>query len=706
MKKQLLSLTMAAVTAFSCCGTVFAANTSSSVAAEECGTVYEEQQTAALEQALRTVKTRISIPDEMTEFNYRTSTNNTKTVYTFTWNTPYTANEYREISCSVCGSVITRYNIYDYSNKNSEKALAELSTNNLYSYAQKAIKKLDPTVYKNISIDKKSISISLSGNKASFDIVRTKNGVPVANNKGKITIDKNTGELLSFNISWHTNASFKSSKTVISEDKAKDAYAEMIDIYPMYEITYDREKDDYITDIIYVQKDYGEINAFTGKKSDFEADGYYGDETTESEDCVENPETGGYDNSIFTEQELAELNKELPYGTEKDVREILESKDYFIISDDMELHSSNLYKQTEGKNDKYLYFAYFSSADFDKENYWNTSYEDVEITVNAETGEIISYRYWHSKGKATTNTYDEAAAAKLASTIAKDLAGEKLDEYGEMNSSTSFYRPANSAVTNYYGSSHSFDRYVNDIIVSGNKININLNCENKLTSYYISYTDAEFISPEKMLTKDEIMDIYWENNDIDLYYLARVHDKKTKTVLVYGTDSSIYCNAFTGEQIYSYVDSTDLSGIKNASIKKKAAILDAHGFVLSETKFSENDAVKEYDFARALNMFTEMRLYGSTGKLELTNDRTYENAETALTNADAMIMLTAAECGTKVPELGGIFRSPYTDVQDSDKNVGYYAIAYALTNSDAATLDPDGAFTYADMIELIYNYLA
>ncbi|MBE6901698.1 MAG: hypothetical protein E7478_04430, partial [Ruminococcaceae bacterium] len=83
--KKTLSFAMAMITALSCTSFAAAANTSASEPVEDCGTTYVEQQTnIELENALRTVKTRISIPEELTEFNYRTSVNNTKTVYTFT----------------------------------------------------------------------------------------------------------------------------------------------------------------------------------------------------------------------------------------------------------------------------------------------------------------------------------------------------------------------------------------------------------------------------------------------------------------------------------------------------------------------------------------------------------------------------------------------------------------------------------------------
>ena len=703
--RKIVSLTMAAVTALSCSPIAMADDY---IAAESPAVVssQNQQNTTELENALRKVKTRITIPAELSEFTYYTGTNNGKTTYSFEWSTPYTEKVYKSISCSVINTVITRYSVYDSSKYNYETKLADLTSQQLYSYAEKAVKKLNPTVYKDISIDKDSLNISLSSDRAVFSICRTKNGVPVKNNSGRIVINKNTGNLVSFNINWSASAGFKKPNSVISEEKAMKAYNEMIDIYPVYQLTYDREKDDFISEIIYTQKDYGEINAFTGKKSDFIADGYFGDDETCEEAEDDCGAEGGVDKDFaFTEKELEELNKVLPYATEEKIRDLLESSEYLTINDSMELYNSHIYKDTEGKNDKYIFSASFSSADYDDDDYWTKSFEICNIVVNAETGEILSYDYYNNNSKNYTNKYDEAEAAKIADEIAKEFAGEKYQEYGEFIASPNYYSPANSSIINYYGSFFYSGRYVNDIVVESNNISIELDCNNKLINYSIRYTDADFISPENMLKPDEIMDIFWKNNDIDLYYLTRVIDKKTKTVLVYGTDENVYCDAFTGEQKYYYVNSSDLSGISSSSIKKMAKVLNEHGFILSDGKFSEKDAVKECDFANALNMFTEVRLYGMYDTLKLT-DGVYDNSDKLLTVGDAMIMLTAAECGTKVPELSKIFKSPYTDISDTDEFVGYYAIAHALTNSTATKLNADAAFTYGDMIKLIYNYLA
>ncbi len=710
--KKICSIGLAAITAFTCTSASFAADTSaftpSSNAVPEQETLTASQTSNKdVEAALRKVKSRISVPTELTEFNYHTSKNISKTVYNFYWNTPNSAEKYREMSCSICSNVITSYSSYQYT-ENTETALAQLSEDELYSYAAKAIKKLNPSVYKNIEIEKDNLSIDLRGRNATFSIVRTKNGVPVNNDRGKIVLDKNTGELISFRIQWHTNASFQSPAKAISESKAMDCYENMIELYPMYNINYNWEDDKYTTEIVYTQKNYGEINAFTGKKSNFTSDGYWDEEFAENE--TTDAEAGGIDNgSIFTEQELAELNKELPYGTEAKAREILESKDYFVIDDEMTIQYSNLYKQTKGKTDRYFYGATFSNVDKDKENWWNSAYEEVSITLDAETAEIISYYYYNSRAKNYSPTYDEAAANNTAEAILKDLAGEKLGEYGETTASPNvYYDEKNNNKIQYYGSNYNLSRYANDIIVSGNDIFLQLDCDNILTGYEINYTDVDFISPENMLTADEIMDIYWENNDINLYYLAKTHEKKTKTVLVYGTENTIYCDAFTGEQkYYSYFNNTnDFNKIETASIKEMAEILNNHSIILSSNAFSETDTVTELDFYNALNKFTEVRLYGTSGKLQLADGRIFTASDIEITNADAMIMLTAAECGTKVAELDNIFKSPYSDIKDSDDKVGYYAIAYELINSDANKLNPDEAFTYADMIELIYNYLA
>lgn len=700
--KKALSLTLAAAMALSSSICVFA----------------EGKDEAALTEALTRVKERIEIPAELEEFNYRVTTRNLKDEYTFEWTTPSGAEEYRYINARICSSVITSFETGSERYWSANRGLAQLSADELYKKAVSAVKMLNPTVAGSINVDKDSLYISLSDSTASFSLVRTKNGIPVKNNRGNIVIDKNTGELIMFYINWHVNASFKSAEGIISEGAAQDKYAEMIELTPQYEIYYDSEADDHRTRLVYVQDDSGEINAYTGSKSDFTADGYYADGmiTEESEAAMDtaNPAKGAAD--MFTKAELAELNKELPYGTEKAVAKLMSENEYLTYDDNMELYHSNLYKNSD---DRYIYSASFTSVknamDESPDSNWEyygaavsyeTYYEEVSISVDAESGEIISYSYYTSEDN-SVDSFDSAAMEKRAETITEEFAGDKLGEYEKTGFGVNSYTDKIGRTT-YSGSYSTWQRRVNDIRVSGDNIRVNLNGEGTLTGYNISRSEVDFISPEGMLTADEVMDKFWEKNDIDLYYLARVNENKTKTVLVYGTDSNVYCDAFTGGQVYDYsVEAADFGGISSKQLRNKAEILDNHGLTIGYGRIDENAAVTEAIFAGILNRITEVRLYSAANQLVLADGRTYTRSEEeTLTNGDAMIMFAAAECGSRVPQLEGVFKSPYTDVTDSDKNVGYYAIAHALTGSDSDTLNESGDFTYGDMIELVYGYLA
>lgn len=694
---------------------------------------YADETDGAVKSKLAAVKGRIEIPEEFSEFTYSVNTRAAADIYSFNWETERGSDSYGYINASICGSVLMSYEIYrsDYTRWSETAKLAAMTKPELYSAAVRAVKKLNPTVADSISVDKESIRMSVYGNTASFSLTRTANNIPVANDTGSITLDKNTGELISFNISWHPGAAFEKADKAISADKAWDSYEKMIALKPQYEIFYNSESEQWESRLVYVQTDYGDINAFTGNKSNFQEDAFFGDDVTnEAAADAENPATGGMDDAIFTEKELKELGVELPYGTEKAVVELIKGNKYLTYSDGMKMEYSYLSKDKRYDNtDRYMFTASFSSTV--PEDYWEdpimpledvdiaveytpayvSRYESMSITVDAQTGEVLSYGYYTDTQDA--DSYDMTKADKLAKEIANDLASSHISEYTDYRSSNSEYTDYNGK-THYNGSYHSFNREVNDITVDGNYINISLDPQMKLTRYSISYSDVKFADPKGSLTSAQAFEKFKADNEITLCYKARMGEKKTATVLVYSCDRSVYCDAFTGEPIYSWWYSSnnsenDLSGIKDKKLLKIATTLDDNGVVISAEKFSENSAVKLEDFVRFAGIIS--RVYRMSGELTLPSGIKL-GADTAadtsvmskpITRGDAMVIYTAAVCGNKVAELKGIYRSPFDDVKDSDKYVGYYAIAGALGAADGKTLDPDASYTYADMIELMYD---
>ena len=694
MKRRFLAMSMAAVTAL----------TSTSICAFADG-----QNSEALASAITIAKTRLDIPEELTEFSYDTSDRYNTTVYYLTWKTPRDADEYKYASVTVCGSLILGYfssDSYKYDEKSEH--FAKLSGDELYKKAQAAVKKLDPTVADVISIDRDSLDISVYGKGARFSLVRTKNGVPVSNDNGSISLDKDTGELVDFNLNWHANAAFRDSKSAISLDKAKKKYAEMIQLTPQYEFNYDWETKKLTAQLVYRQNDFGEINAFTGKKSDFSADGYYDDSSNDmtEEDTAADMDTGkGGDGGYqFTEAEQAELDRKLPYASSEAVIKLMQSDKYMSYSTDMELVSSQLYKFRYTNGDKYYYTASFSNVVPDENDYTieeiveadgsvsvpaveePADWQEVNITVDAESGQVISY-YLFDSNDSDSKSYDQAKADKLAEEIARTYAADHFAEYKGSPSSVYTWTESRTNTTYYGGSSHRWDRYSNDILVSGDSISVGFNSSMKLTSYSYSYTDIKLPDPSRMLSTDMVMQKFWEKNDLNLYYLARFTDKKTKTVLVYGTDSYVYVDATTGEPVYSWRyerEKNDLSGIKDKKILKMAKALDDHGYIISTKKFSEKDVADSEAFEQLMGV--------STG----------ENSK-KLTRGDALVIFTKSVAGDKLPELKGIYKSPFSDVKDTDKNVGYYAIAYAMGVVSGDKLNAKSDFTYGDMIKMVYT---
>lgn len=695
MKRRILAMSMAAVTAL----------TSTSICA-----LADGQNSEALASAITIAKTRLDIPEELTEFSYNTSENYKTTTYNLTWSTPADADEYREVSVTVCGSLILSY--FDssmYSSKNADSHFAKLTGDALYKKAQAAVKKLNPTVADVISIDRDSLNITMYGRKAQFSFVRTKNGVPVSNDRGSIVLDKDTGDIIGFHMSWHVNASFRDSKSAISLDKAKQKYAEMIQLTPQYEFDYDWQTKKVTARLVYRQGQYGEINAFTGKKSDFSADGYY-DGSNETEDAVADMDTGkgsGEGGYQFTEQEQAELDKKLPYASSEAVIKLMQADKWLTYSTDMELVSSDLYKVSFTGKDKYYYTANFSSYVPDENDYVYEeiveedgsvsvpavesaqNWQEVNITVDAESGQIMSYYFWDTRDS-RSSSYDLDKADKLAEEIAKTYAGDRFVEY-KGNPSTDYSWTDQNNKTFYNGSSHSWDRYSSDILVSGDSISVGLNADMKLTNYSYSYTDVKLPDSSRMLSTDMVMQKFWENNDLNLYYLARFTDKKTKTVLVYGTDSDVYVDATTGEPVYDWQYSSDaandLSGIKDKKILKMAKALDDHGYLISTEKFSENDTADSAVFEQLMGVNTD-------------------EESKKLTRGDALVIFTKSVAGDAIPELKGIYKSPFSDVKDTDKNVGYYAIAYAMGAVSGNKLNAKADFTYGDMIKMVYTFYA
>ena len=124
---------------------------------------------------------------------------------------------------------------------------------------------------------------------------------------------------------------------------------------------------------------------------------------------------------------------------------------------------------------------------------------------------------------------------------------------------------------------------------------------------------------------------------------------------------------------YASDAANDLSGIKDKKILKMAKALDDHGYLISTEKFSENDTADSAVFEQLMGVNTD-------------------EESKKLTRGDALVIFTKSVAGDAIPELKGIYKSPFSDVKDT-------AVSGNKLNAKAD-------FTYGDMIKMVYTFYA
>ncbi|MBQ7835034.1 MAG: S-layer homology domain-containing protein [Ruminiclostridium sp.] len=703
---------------------------------------------AAMKQALTYVKQRIEIPEELKDFQHSSSVYNNRNRYSFTWSKNDEKSS-EELNVTICGKVITRYNFYSYEygdvdvddilNKDLY-SFGKLSREELVSKAKKWVKKLNPTVYNDIEILDDSLNVSIMGSNARLSLRRTKNGIPVNGQNGSITIDKDTGELISFNITWTMGATFANPDKAVSEETAEDGFTEEFPIDLVYTTEYDWETDTYTPHLIYRQTKFGQIDALTGKLSTFEDYVIYdeGDADVE-EDCDDdvafdtaNPSTGGVN---FTEAEIEKMEKEDSLIKADEALEMLKEMGIFLLGDNPEVSRSNC--SYDKKKDLYTRTVSFSSED---KNYYPVgdypvmpAYEDDvveevdevdvaddvddEITddrsvygsfrINAETGEILHFNsYGYYPNNPETALSEKKSLKKIKSSL-KKLIGDKYDEF-KITEPNYFYsdydkqgNPAKNAfIVEAYADS---PRYVYDIPSNSENVSISINSEGKVTNFSMNYYGIEYPKPENIITAEQAYDSYFEQIDHKLQYRLAIKEKKTLSALVYNTSDRLYIDAFSGkltnyngvEYVETYTGGyTDLEDSEYREIAEKLAeygiTLMDEGGKLNADEYITRDAFTV--LARNIGAY----YHNSTG------------GEKALTRQFAAKVLTSEIISTKCAELKGIFKSPFSDVKDTNSYVGYIAVANAtgIMEGKDGKFRPSQKITRGEALKMIYDFLA
>lgn len=683
----------------------------------------DEASESAMKQALTYVKQRIDIPEELTEFDYSKNTAYGKTTYYFTWSTdPDNFESYHYIEVAVRGKVIISYSEDGWgewtgTSDKEDYSFGKLSQEEILKKMDSWIKKLNPTVYKNIKLDKESLNVSIRSRYAHASICRTSDGIPVEGQSGSICIDKDTGELINYGLNWILGAGFPDYDDIISKSEATKAFKEKMPMDLVYTTSYDWENDEFIPHLIYRQTDFSDIDALSGELSTFEGSYYnYHGDVVEGDDAVAdgaNPNTGG-GGVNFTDEEIKKMELEGTLMTAEEALKMLVDMDMFWLGENPGVEYSYSYANPEkdeyninlniASRDTIYYITEdkITGEDVQKEKIVTTT---ARVNLNPKTGEILSFT--SSSSLPSESIITSANAKSYIKKYTDILAGEKTKEF-KLDDVQIAYNKKNPDGTPFEDSyvvsaSASSPRYAYDIPSMAEDIGITINKAGKITDYHISYSGIEYPEPKNILTKDEAVDKYFEQVEYELEHRLAIKKDVVYTAVVYDADNDLYIDAFSGK--LTNVDGAEIiktskggyTDLKDSKYKEIAEKLASYGITLMDEngRLNENEYITRQEFSELMSN-VGCWYYNRTG------------GDKVLTRQFAAKILTNRVISEECAELPGVFKSPFSDVKETSKYLGYIAIANALgymTGKDGKFY-PSQKITRGEALVMIYERIA
>lgn len=683
------------------------ASASTSVTAESASEDSSTNNSDDMKAALTIVKSRYDIPEEYTVFDYSASKYRGRKKFVFTWRTE---DNKSYINATVYGGVITSFNSSpEEFSSSSSMSFCPFSDSEYKTKAMNYVYQLNPGLKGMLSFISMRYSISSSDVRLYFSLVYK--GVEIDDNSIYVVLDKETGELKSYSGDYWDDGAYTEPGTALSREEIQAIYREDVTLKPYYRISYDSEGNQLVN-IVYTTSDSVLYDAATGEDSTIWDDynkymntSRYtnGEVVVEEADSEESYDMGaGVEVTTatadvsFTESELKSMDEVDGLLSADEVTKLLYKDKYLGITSKYKLDSSYL---TKSEGDDSTTYTWSLSYNLNTED----DYSYVSVNCDAISGKVISF---YKSSASSKKEIDVDDANELAAAAAEYYMGDKFDEYVAKTSNTS---PV-SSTKDYTETSRTlyYVRYVNNIEVTGDTVNIRVNSAGEVTSFSYNYTDADF-GDGKVISTSTAFDKLFEQKEMRLYYDGfRDLESKSHIYLLYTMDNW-YINAKTGKLCnYNGIEITDsttsddcpYTDIEDSAYKDEIEILYRHGvFLTTEDTLSPKKAVTEKEFTAMLNSLMSSSYY-------YINSATDANTSVSITRTDMAKVLVNRLNLTAAAELDGIYKSPYSDVAEDDENVGYIAIAKAyglLPNTDS--ISPDSLVSREYALHCIYNYV-
>ncbi len=695
-----------------------------------------------MKDALTKVKSRITVPKELTEFSYETGLDYGKKTFRFTWRNPDGLDQQNTLFAVITGNIITQYYNESAYTRSYEPCFSKFSPTELLNKAKAYMKQLNPDIYPKLKFDDPNIYIT--GDTVEVWFERYENGVEVYGNSGRIAINKRTGELIELEMGWWEDAVFADAKKALSETEMQQAYMKLCDTEPVYRISSETDEETGKTkDVVRIVYDFNvdDMDAFTGKESTMYDDmrkaggkRYFyggmgvGEDTAAGAEADEALDEGGVE---FSEAELKKIQQDNSLITPEKAFDILKKDPYAGVSDSYIIKSYDIYSNKDKNGKETFTMSLYLNFDKTKAQSADKYYSTVRASLNAETGEITYLRKYGYNSEATMQKPDISKLHTIAKNTAKSYAKDIYAEYKPSKDNTQPVSVwAGSDGKKFYETERSFtfNRYANGIRVDGDYIRVGVDANGIVTEYYTNRIEDVTFPKADILSKEEAFKKLFEQTDFEMQYDGWVTDEgEIHSYLLFNLSARYsYINAKTGKlcardggKLREYTNASDVKYTDIKGIPQENAIrtLQMYNVVLTkEKKFEPNAVISEQDFANLLAEALGGYTYADEEEVfseavtpeEKAAQEAAKKDKAETTREEAAVIFTQIYDTEGISKLTGIFKTPYSDVKSNSENIGSIAIAYAKGFFQKTA---DGKFggshkvTRAEAMQMVYDYL-
>ncbi|MDF2586167.1 MAG: hypothetical protein K0S41_8 [Anaerocolumna sp.] len=693
-----------------------------------------EPSSKALEQIIKTVKSKISVPKALSQFEYYFNAENS--YGSASWNLTWSSKDYSErinVFCDVDGNI----SYYNYYNSNDGLYSPKYLKTELKDKATDFIKKVLPNLsgkYEYVAAE----GLQSYTGQYNFQFQRVENGIPMPDNYISVGVNYETGKVISFSTNWLYNVQVPSSDVKLTEKEAISKIGKNVTMKLSYQNAYTTDKDGNTkikAFLVYMpDKSYISVDAKTGEvyttQNEWVEKGYDNKET--AAEATSKDEAGS-----LTPEEITKLEEMKGLISKDDAIKAVTGNKNLLLDKSLKSITARLYKEYDyfstGKETKYVWNI--SLIDPKEVNYekGDTYRAYANATVDAVTGKLISFnasvKDYYNMSKAEWESvkvkYSIKDSQKILETFFNEQIPDLLKNSVFVDNSDSYVIAYKNDQPIYGGYNYRYER-VNEGInysynglygavdgVSGKIYSFSYNWDNNVT----------FESPKNVISPEKAFDYYISKDGFNLVYeINNIHtiDNSNKMVTFtgsYNVDSSVrlvyrtdinpnYISPFTGKQLNydgkeynknaSNYEYSDIVG--NPSARNIRLLADI-GVGFEGGKFLPDQGITKDELT---DILSKVGVYYNTDKYKLPS--------TSVSRIEAAKFIIQILGYDNIANIKGLYSINFKDQSKiSEEYLGYAALANGLkliTSDSNNEFKPNDNLTRAQVADLIVNMLS